>query len=95
MLSKVIHINNPVGLHARLAATFVEQAKLFQSDVQLRKGEIYCNAKEFVKILKMSITYDTTIELFCQGVDEDLALTSLANYLEHLGEPKSMLLQQQ
>jgi phosphocarrier protein HPr len=86
MLSKKIQIKNPVGLHSRLAARFVECARAFESDVQIQKGDIYCNAKEFIKILKLSITCGTTIVLFCQGTDEEKALDTLSVYLETLEE---------
>ncbi|NIZ46947.1 HPr family phosphocarrier protein [Entomospira nematocerorum] len=86
MITKSITITNPIGLHTRLAAGFVELTQTFQSDIKIQKGEIYCNAKEFLKILKLGITQGSHITLWVQGQDEEPAAKSIMEYLETLEE---------
>lgn len=92
MLSKIINIKNPSGLHTRLTASFVDKASKFEADIKIQKGEIYCNAKEFLKTLKMGIIQGSTISLWCDGSDEHEAMRVLSDYLERLEEQEIPML---
>ncbi|NIZ40556.1 HPr family phosphocarrier protein [Entomospira entomophila] len=92
MITKSVTITNPIGLHTRLAAGFVELTQKFYSDIKIQKGEIYCNAKEFLKILKLGITQGSQVTIWVQGEDEESAVTAIIDYLEHLEEKEIPML---
>ncbi|NIZ18554.1 HPr family phosphocarrier protein [Entomospira culicis] len=92
MISKTITITSPIGLHSRLAAGFVEQAKRFHSEIKMQRGEIFCNAKEFLKVLKLSVTQDSQVTLWVEGDDEEDALAQLSHYLETLTDQEIPML---
>ena len=82
MLITRLEITNPTGLHTRPGTQFVQLAKTFACEIQLRKGEKTANAKSLVKgLLKdRHFARETQIELVCDGADEQLGATeSLRN----------------
>ena len=47
-MQTTVKITNKAGLHARSAATFVQLAGKFQSNVKVRKGDIEVNGKSIL-----------------------------------------------
>ncbi len=80
MLSKQTTIVNATGLHARPASAFVNLAKGFECDVTIKdvdKGTDPVNAKSIMKILAAGLSTGTTVEVICDGADEEKALEEL------------------
>jgi phosphocarrier protein len=65
MIEKNVEITNPIGLHARPAAIFVQTAGKFESNIWLIKGDKKVNAKSIMGLMSLAISYGTevTIEL--------------------------------
>jgi phosphocarrier protein FPr len=80
-------IQNPTGLHARPAKTFVILAKQFKSDVRVQHGEKKANAKSLISMLTLGAERGSQIRVMVDGEDEDLAIAALeAAVTSGLGE---------
>ncbi len=86
MQSVDITITNPTGLHTRPGTKFVQEAKKYQSDIQVHKGEKAGNAKSLIKLLKIGISQGDAITLTASGDDEQEAICALRAFLETLHE---------
>jgi phosphocarrier protein FPr len=85
--SEPITVPNPTGLHARPAAVLANQAKKFQSDVRVRRGDAEANAKSVVGIMKLEIGRGDQITLEAQGADANDAIATLTELIRQgLGE---------
>jgi phosphocarrier protein HPr len=85
MVSKQTTIANASGLHARPAAVFVTEAKKYQCAVTIRnvdKGGEPANAKSIMMILAQGIGTGVTVEIACDGSDENDALAALVALLD-------------
>ena len=76
-------VTNETGLHARPATQFVKTAKQFSSDITVSCKGKTVSAKSIVHILTMGISKGTEIELTANGEDEQAAVTTLVNLIEH------------
>jgi len=77
-------IRNPAGLHARPAATFVEMAGRFSSDILVgRQDHCYsvANAKSIFSVLALGVSQGTGIYLETSGEDEVEAMNALITLL--------------
>ncbi len=77
-----ITITNETGLHSRPADVFVRTAKLFQSDIEVGKGEKKANAKAILKVILLNVSQNDTITITANGEDEDKALLELKTLIE-------------
>ena len=77
MCSKVVTIQNSIGLHARPATFFIQKANAFKSSIWVEKDERRMNAKSLLGILSMGIVKGTTVTLLADGPDEAEALAAL------------------
>ncbi len=79
-----IVITNPTGLHTRPGAAFVKEAKLFQSEITVQKGEKTANGKSLMKLLQVGISYQDKISISADGPDEEAALNTLSSFVAAL-----------
>ena len=87
MLSQVIKITNPTGLHLRPAGNLCKEAMKFKSKVTFEYRGNTANAKSVLSVLGACIKSGDEITLICEGEDEREALQSLIAYIESgLGE---------
>lgn len=70
-------IQNPTGLHARPAATFVKIAKGFKCKIHVQHGPKKANAKSVLSVLTLGVKPGGCIEITVDGPDEDAALAAL------------------
>ncbi len=75
--SPPIVIRNPQGIHARPAATLVDHAKRFQSNIEILKGSQSANCKSVVSIMALQISFGESIKLQASGQDREEAIKSL------------------
>jgi len=75
-------LRNPAGLHARPAATFVDQASKFQSDVILFKDGREANGKSIIDLLALGAERGARVTLIVRGPDAPTALEALLALLE-------------
>ncbi len=85
-LSLVLQINNPVGLHARPAALFVQTAGEFQANVQVRnitRGTPFVDAKSILGVMSIGVAQGHEIEIVASGEDAAEALQALKALAEN------------
>ncbi len=70
-------ITNKVGLHARPAAIFVQEANKFKSKMTIKKGEKEANAKSILGLLTLGINKGSIIEVCAEGEDAEAALEAI------------------
>jgi len=84
MVKETIVISNPTGLHTRPAKQVVGEAKQFESEITVRFGDREANLKSLLKLMKLGISQNHTIEICCDGPDEKEALTHLTQFILNL-----------
>ena len=78
MVSKQTTIKNATGLHARPASAFVMEAKKSNITIaDVDKGTAPANAKSIMMILAAGLGTGTTVEVSCDGPDEQEACDAL------------------
>ena len=83
MLQKTTTIINKLGLHARAAAKFVNQASLFDSEVNLQRNNQNVNGKSIMGVMMLAAAKGSDIELIIDGIDENQAMQSLLELIEN------------
>jgi phosphocarrier protein HPr len=86
MVSQEVEIVNQTGLHTRPGHQFVKEAKMFDSDITIRRGNDEFNAKSLIKLMKVGVVKGDKIEIICSGSDEQTALTHLSSFISNLTE---------
>ena len=77
MITKDIQVLNKLGLHARAAAKLVFIANKFVSDITLIKDDKRADARSIMKILMLSASKDSIINITIDGNDEIQAMNSI------------------
>ena len=81
-------VNNKVGLHARPAAIFVQEASKFTSEISVSaqdpdtKEVRNANAKSILGILTLGVFQGMEIVIKAEGDDEEEAVTALVKIVE-------------
>lgn len=87
MITKTALIKNPLGLHARPASNFCKLASKYKSDITIVKDDKHLNAKSILNIMAAGVKCGMTIELSCNGEDEQAAMDALIEAIDSgLGE---------
>jgi phosphocarrier protein len=87
MQSVEVKLINPVGLHARPAAFFVQTAQEFVSEVVIEFNNKSADGKSLLDILTLGAVKGATIKIITNGVDEDDTIKKLVKIVEDgLGE---------
>ena len=82
MLERRLPVVNPLGLHARAAARFVQTASRFTCHIRVRRGARTMDGKSILGLLLLAASRGTTMDIMCEGVDEAAAMESLAALVE-------------
>ncbi|MBR2479104.1 MAG: HPr family phosphocarrier protein [Clostridia bacterium] len=82
MISRDVTIVNSMGLHARPATFFVQNAHKFKSGIWVQSGDRKVNAKSLLGVLSLGIAKGMTITLIADGYDEEEALADLAKLID-------------
>lgn len=81
MESTELLVQHEVGLHARPAALFVQEAMKFDSKITLRNltagGDDWENAKSILGVLSLGVNKDHVVEVRAEGPDEAEAIAAL------------------
>lgn len=87
MVSQKVTVNNPSGLHLRPAGLLCKEAMKFKSLITFTFDGGTANAKSVLSVLGACVKCGDSIELVCEGIDENEALKSLVDAIESgLGE---------
>ena len=83
MITKDLHVLNKLGLHARAAAKLVFIANKFVSDITLVKDNKQADARSIMKILMLSASKDSIINIIIDGNDEIQAMNSIEKLFQN------------
>jgi phosphotransferase system HPr (HPr) family protein len=70
-----------IGLHARPAALFVQQAAGFSSTIRLTCGERTADGKSILGVLQLGASAGSTVEVRAEGDDAEAAAEALAAFI--------------
>jgi len=70
-----------VGLHARPAALFVQQAAGFSSTIRLTCGERTADGKSILGVLQLGASAGSRVEIRAEGDDAEAAAEALAAFI--------------
>jgi len=82
MTEKTVQVKLKLGLQARQAALFVQEANRFSADIFLEKDAKKVNAKSIMGVMSLAIAKGTKVVLSSEGSDAEQAVTSLAALIE-------------
>lgn len=75
-------IRNKVGLHARPAALFVQEANKYRAEITVRNGDAVANAKSILSVLTLGADQGCAIVVSAEGEDAGQALAALQTLVE-------------
>ena len=73
-----------VGLHARPAALFVQQAAAFGSTIRLTCGERTADGKSILGVLQLGASAGSTVGIHAEGEDAEKAAEALAAFIREI-----------
>jgi phosphocarrier protein HPr len=82
MISRQVTIANQVGLHARPAALFVNEAQKYEADILVEFEAHHANAKSLLGIMGLGVGGGMEILISIDGIDEQEAMTGLLKLIE-------------
>ena len=82
MTSKTLTITNAQGFHMRPAGAFAAAMAKFNSNVTIKFNGSDVNGKSLMNIIAAGIKCGSTIEIVCEGDDENAALVSAVALVE-------------
>ncbi|MBI5883995.1 MAG: HPr family phosphocarrier protein [Elusimicrobia bacterium] len=77
MVSKTIAVTTRLGLHARPAAAFVQEASRFKSKIVVSKGKTEVNGKSVMGIMLLAAEHGAKVTITATGPDEVEAIKAL------------------
>lgn len=80
MIQRELVVTTRAGIHTRPAATIVNVASRYESDLFFERGTMKINGKSIMGIITLGATHQTTLTMICEGNDEE----ALADAIEEL-----------
>ncbi len=81
MQEQTVDIVNKLGLHARAASKFVNEAKRFGSTVQIEVNGKRVDGKSIMSIMLLAASKGQSLTLRTTGVDEIEAMAAIVNLI--------------
>ncbi len=81
MISKIVKIQNPDGMHIKPANEFVKLAQKFKSKIYLSKDGNKVEGKSLLSVLALAAGEGNELEIIAEGIDEKKAVETLANLI--------------
>ena len=81
VVEKEVTIVPEEGLHARPAAEFVKEAKGYDSEIRVIKGEKEANAKSSLGLMSLGAAQGEKLTIRAEGEDEEAAAEALAGLI--------------
>ena len=77
-MTREVAVVNPLGMHARAAARFVDIASQYRSRIEVTRGSSTMDGKSILGLLLLTAARGTRIVLTADGDDEGEALDALS-----------------
>ncbi|MCQ2511450.1 MAG: HPr family phosphocarrier protein [Lachnospiraceae bacterium] len=81
MKKKTVRVQMPNGMEMRPIAMLVQISSQCASEVRIRKGERWMNAKSLLGMMTLDIGNGEEVEITTEGMDEDFAMVSICEFL--------------
>ena len=78
----IVKIKNKLGLHARPAMSFVDEANRFKSEIKVSKGTTVVDGKSIMQMMMLAATQGTELTVHATGPDASSALAALEALVE-------------
>ena len=75
-------IVNTLGMHARPAATLVQNVLQYDSDITIQKNGRRVNAKSIMGLLTLAAAQGSRVEVTCSGPDAQEAMEAVRSLFE-------------
>jgi phosphocarrier protein len=87
-LEKTVELVNRLGLHARAASKFVQEASRFVADIRVRHNDEEVNGKSILGLLLLAAPFGSRLTITAEGQDAEEALAALEKLIaDRFGEP--------
>jgi phosphocarrier protein len=87
-LEKTVELVNRLGLHARAASKFVQEASRFVADIRVRHNDEEVNGKSILGLLLLAAPFGSRLTITAEGQDAVEALAALEKLIaDRFGEP--------
>ncbi len=83
MVSKIVIVQNQVGLHSKPATCFIQKANEYKSTIWVERNERKANAKSLLGILSLGVIKGTEIKIIADGPDEKEALDGVCTLVSN------------
>ncbi len=75
-------IVNPLGMHARPAATLVQTVLNYECDITIQKNGRQVNAKSIMGLLTLAAAHGSQVSVTCKGPDAKEAMDAVRSLFE-------------
>lgn len=82
MIEKILTIKNRLGLHARPAAMFVQEAAKFKCSIVVVKDGLEVNAKSVMGLMLLAAESGSKLTIKADGPDEQAAVDALGKIFD-------------
>ncbi|MFZ5640893.1 MAG: HPr family phosphocarrier protein [Bacillota bacterium] len=82
MAEDTVEIVNELGLHARPAALFVQQASKFKADIRILKDGREADGKSILDIMMLTARKGANIRIKADGEDAEAAVKALSHLVK-------------
>lgn len=83
MVTRKVTVIDETGLHMKPAGILCREAVKFSCTVKIKTQDGIFNAKSVLSVLGACVRCGEEIELICEGTDEENAINSLSEKIEH------------
>lgn len=86
MIHKSIEIENELGLHSRIAASFVQICSKYKSEIYIEKDDFKINAKSIMGVMALGASKGEVVNIIVNGPDEEKAIEEIELFFKSLGD---------
>ncbi|MFI5345450.1 MAG: HPr family phosphocarrier protein [Elusimicrobiota bacterium] len=82
MIERVFQIKNRLGLHARPAALFVQEAAKYKSSIVVVKDGLEVNGKSVMGLMLLAAESGSKLTIKADGLDEEKAIEAIGRIFD-------------
>ena len=79
---RTVKVENPLGLHLRVAQEIVLAARRFHSTLTIQSGSVVADAQSILSLLLLGAVQGAVLDLHATGIDTEAALAEIAHLIE-------------
>lgn len=82
VVERTLIVNNPMGLHARVATSMVKAMDKYQCQVTLQKDSVEADARSILSLLLLAATPGSEIRVRAEGPDSLEAVSEIDKLIQ-------------